>query len=124
MTDNGPSFRDTTEPLVLAYHLRSSPAHIGFWCPWCRTFHVHGAAGGDGNRVAHCHNKSSPFFGHGYDLLFAGTIRSGRMAPQMSAHEMIALSNHLSGVGGDYFQWKPLLDASGDAIASRRVSGP
>jgi len=85
---------------------------------------VHGAAGGDGGRVAHCHAKSSPFFGHGYDMLFAGTIRSGRMIPQLSAQEMIALSNHLSGVGGDYFQWKPLLDAAGNAVAKRRISGP
>jgi hypothetical protein len=118
------AFRATATPLILAYQLRSSPAHIGFWCPWCRCIHVHGAAGGDGNRCAHCHAKSSPFFGHGYDMLFAGTVRSGRMIPQMSAQEMIALSNHLSGVGGDYFPWRPLLDAAGNAIAKRRISGP
>jgi hypothetical protein len=51
------SFRAGVTPIVLAYHLRSSPAHLAFWCPWCRYLHVHGAAGGDGNRVAHCHEK-------------------------------------------------------------------
>jgi hypothetical protein len=101
-----------------------------FWCPWCRTVHRHGAAGRDGNR-AHCHDKSSPFFGHGIDLLFAGTVQSDRgiecgravvLIPQMSPQEVVALSNHLTGVGGDYIQWRPLLDAAGNAVVRRARS--
>lgn len=122
MSGPGVSFRVSTTPLVLAYHLRSSPAHIGFWCPWCRCVHVHGAGGGDGGRVAHCHQETSPFFGHGYDLLFAGTIDEGRAAPRMRGAEMIALSNYLSGIGGDYFKWRPLLDAAGNAVARRKAT--
>lgn len=122
MSAGAATFRPTATSVLLAYHLRSSPAHIGFWCPWCRRVHVHGAAGGDGDRGSHCHDKCSPLYGHGYDLLFAGTAASGRLLPQMSADEVIALSNHLSGVGGDYFQWRPLLDAAGNAVSRRRVS--
>jgi len=116
-------FRPGVEPLVLAYHLRSSPVHLGFWCPWCRCVHLHGAGGGDGNRVAHCKEKVSPLFGRGVDLLFAGTVGSGLLLPQMSSQEMTAFSNYISGVGGNYFQWRPLMDAAGNAIARRRVGG-
>lgn len=111
-------------PIILAYHLRTSPAHFGFFCPWCRRVHLHGAAGGDGGRVAHCHEKMSPFFGHGVVLLFAGTVGAANMVPQMSPQEMAAFSNRVSGVSTDYSQWRPLLDATGNAIAHRRVSLP
>jgi hypothetical protein len=37
-----------------------------FWCPFCRAYHVHGAAGGEGHRVAHCLNQRSPLRDGGY----------------------------------------------------------
>lgn len=114
------SFRAGATPIVPAYHLRSSPAHIGYWCPWCRYVHLHGAAGGDGGRGAHCYNKVSPFYGRGINLMFAGTISSSRAIPRMSPDEMIALSNQLTAFGGDYSPWQPSLDAACKAVARRR----
>jgi hypothetical protein len=39
-----------------------------FFCPYCHRRHVHGAAGGEGHRVAHCHVKDSPYRVTGYVL--------------------------------------------------------
>ena len=38
-----------------------------FWCPFCNTFHTHGASA-LGHRVAHCTNKNSPYYEKGYFL--------------------------------------------------------
>jgi hypothetical protein len=42
-----------SNPAVLAYQLRSSPDHIGFWCK----AHLHGAAF-DESRASHCHKPA------------------------------------------------------------------
>jgi hypothetical protein len=34
---------------------RDGDGDFRFWCPFCRAEHVHGAAGGTGHRIAHCH---------------------------------------------------------------------
>lgn len=49
------------------------------WCPFCRQFHTHGAAGG--HRVSHCHSKESPFSelgcGNGYILVAPKELAKG-----------------------------------------------
>jgi|GEM_PF-2785383 len=37
-----------------------------FWCPYCKTWHLHGI--GNGHRVEHCTAINSPFKEHGYFL--------------------------------------------------------
>jgi hypothetical protein len=45
---------------------------LTFWCPFCKREHIHGAGlhpgDGDGHRVAHCHDRASPFSNGGYIL--------------------------------------------------------
>jgi len=113
-------FRTAAPPLVLAYHLRSAPSHIAFFCPWCRCVHTHGAAAGDGSRAAHCHEKSSSLFGAGVDLLFAGTV--GSEIPEMTAAEMVGFSNSIR-VGEGRSCWQPAIDAAGRPLARRRGRG-
>ncbi len=31
------------------------------WCRWCRRWHQHGLAGGDGHRAAHCARPGGPY---------------------------------------------------------------
>lgn len=38
-----------------------------FWCPFCKTFHRHGAVG-LGHRLAHCTNRNSEYIFGGYIL--------------------------------------------------------
>lgn len=38
-----------------------------FWCPFCKTFHRHGAAG-LGHRLSHCTNNNSEYKFGGYIL--------------------------------------------------------
>jgi hypothetical protein len=51
---------------------RVSDTSWRFWCPYCRTYHVHAGGGPDGaslgHRVAHCHVPTSPFLKGGYIL--------------------------------------------------------
>jgi hypothetical protein len=39
-----------------------------FWCAFCKCFHYHSAE--SGHRVAHCHNRESPYDETGYVLDF------------------------------------------------------
>jgi hypothetical protein len=61
-------------PVVLCERVRSSSdiPTWKFWCPFCRSYHVHGGEpdhnGDIGHRVAHCHEPSSPFRNTGYSL--------------------------------------------------------
>ena len=44
---------------------------LRFWCEHCQGWHSHGAGGddgGEGHRVAHCHNPKSPYRDTGYIL--------------------------------------------------------
>jgi hypothetical protein len=84
-------------PAILAYQLRSSPAHIGFWCPWCKKAHLHGAAA-DGNRASHCHTRGSPLAGRGYDLIYAGEVANSRNLPRLTPELFIKASDRLVGV--------------------------
>jgi hypothetical protein len=79
------------DPIVPAYWSMSSPLHLVFWCPWCNRVHSHGAGGGDGHRVSHCHEKTSPLFGEGYELLYAGTVVNEAFAPQYSEVHMVRI---------------------------------
>jgi hypothetical protein len=85
-------------PPVPAYHLRDSPLHIAFWCPWCRNPHFHGRGDGDGKgfRASHCHAEGSPLVHRQYYLIPAGTVSSARTMPRLSAEQFIELSNRLS----------------------------
>ena len=40
-------------PIIKAYR---KPPHLIFWCAYCKKFHYHGLAGGEGSghRCAHC----------------------------------------------------------------------
>ena len=50
----------------------SGPIQIKVWCPFCQTWHFHGAVErftkteGEGHRSAHCTNEKSPFLKSGY----------------------------------------------------------
>jgi len=48
---------------VLKGYIKDEQLHV--WCPFCRTWHHHGAKDGraimQGHRVAHCHHPDSPF---------------------------------------------------------------
>lgn len=50
-------------PVVFAAYSRNRKNAI-LWCPWCDTWHVHGA--GNGGRAAHCSVPDSPFKATGY----------------------------------------------------------
>lgn len=52
---------------------RATNSNLVVWCPWCETLHWHGAAGGGGNRAAHCADgPASPLRATGYDLDVVG----------------------------------------------------
>jgi hypothetical protein len=66
-------------PNLPAYTLPDSVAYI-VWCEYCRCWHWHGtggetpdelAADKENHRVAHCHNRDSPYK-TGYFLRYAG----------------------------------------------------
>jgi hypothetical protein len=42
---------------------------LTFFCPFCRRRHYHG---GTGHRIAHCTDRKSPYFKHGYWLVEVG----------------------------------------------------
>jgi hypothetical protein len=88
-------------PSVLAYQLRCSPVHIGFWCPWCKEPHLHGSS--DGHRASHCH-KAGSRLAEGYHLIYAGTVADENQLPRLSPDDLIATSRRLAGVAhrGDW----------------------
>jgi hypothetical protein len=98
-------FREGVEPIVPAFWLRSSIAHIAFYCPWCKTPHFHGAGGGEGGRVSHCDQRASPLFGRGYVLLYAGEVSATRALPRLSKHEIVGFSNQLNAAGARAVSW-------------------
>jgi len=66
-------------------HIPRVPAELvdgqlRFRCPWCGTFHYHGAGDPDdgrkypryGHRVEHCHRQDGPFARFGYILTPVG----------------------------------------------------
>ncbi|NJM92194.1 MAG: hypothetical protein HC861_05785, partial [Rhodospirillaceae bacterium] len=64
-----------------AYRIASSklgdPNQFVIWCDSCRGWHWHGGrpgpnSWGAGHRVAHCHEKASPYRNAGYVLVDAG----------------------------------------------------
>lgn len=46
---------------------------LRFWCPYCLKYHTHGDANGngEGHRVAHCTEPTSPFKKTGYILAYS-----------------------------------------------------
>lgn len=53
---------------VVKVFLSKDGVQYYFWCPFCKEFHHHGAAG-LGHRIAHCnHNSNSPYLRAGYIL--------------------------------------------------------
>jgi hypothetical protein len=57
-----------TYPVLLAQRITRPDGTELFaaWCPFCTTYHVHGA--GEGHRVAHCYRDDSPLREKGYIL--------------------------------------------------------
>jgi hypothetical protein len=59
---------------VLPARVSEDGVNLIVWCPFCRFDHYHGTFGdptgkaGEGHRVAHCIDKSSPFKNTGYIL--------------------------------------------------------
>jgi hypothetical protein len=84
------------DPVVPAYWSISSPRSLVFWCPWCETVHCHGAGGGDGHRGAHCHEKTSPLFGRGLELLHAGVVVNSDFAPRCSQADLARIWDALN----------------------------
>ncbi len=52
-------------PVLLAVPIPSGKCWHA-WCPFCKTYHMHGAVAG--HHVAHCANENSPFKETGYML--------------------------------------------------------
>jgi hypothetical protein len=77
METTGESTRDRKRPLpgypVLIGEPMDDGVHLQVWCPWCRHFHFHGLAGGEGHCTAHC--VSGPFKERGYYVVFATTAK-------------------------------------------------
>lgn len=46
-------------PVVKVFITKDGRGYF-FWCPFCRCFHTHGAAG-LGHRLAHCTNRNSEY---------------------------------------------------------------
>lgn len=77
MSDFDPTTKsiDPTNDLpVLLVRVSDDGGQLVGWCPFCRFNHYHGTFGdptgrdGEGHRVAHCIDKSSPFENTGYIL--------------------------------------------------------
>ena len=81
---------------VPAYRLRGAPEAIAWWCPFCGAPHSHGAAGGDGNRGAHCISPVSPGYRGGYTLIECGSVASDRFLPRTTRRECLELSARLA----------------------------
>jgi hypothetical protein len=107
MAETDERFTPGFAPIVLVYHLQASPEHIGFSCPWCKRVHTHGSHGGDGSRASHCIQPSSPLFGRGVVLFYAGDVASARTIPRLSKFEMTVLSNLLNRAGVAASGWRP-----------------
>lgn len=56
------------QPVLEAEDLGNGTCRV--WCAFCEAYHVHAAE--PGHRVAHCHNKSSPYNDGGYVLRLGG----------------------------------------------------
>ncbi|MBY0361192.1 MAG: hypothetical protein K2X45_04740 [Phreatobacter sp.] len=72
---NGPKGRLTppTYPARVIEPDEGEPVHVVVWCPWDEDVHWHGAAGGGGNRAAHCATDwHSPLLRTGYNLTIVG----------------------------------------------------
>ena len=60
---------NTEIPVLDAYRDRDGLG-LSVWCKHCRRWHGHSL--GDGHRVAHCHDRSSPYDDTGYILREVG----------------------------------------------------
>jgi hypothetical protein len=58
---------------VLIAEPTSDGIYLRVWCPWCRQFHYHGLAGGEGHCAAHC--ADGPLKTRGYYIVFVGTAQ-------------------------------------------------
>jgi hypothetical protein len=66
-------------PVLAAYRFsRDRRVNLIVFCRYCETWHFHGAgerpSGGDGHRVAHCHEEWSPYRKSGYILREVGPV--------------------------------------------------
>ena len=62
-------------PVISAYEVNSDGViHWVVWCGHCATWHWTGAA--EGHREAHCRDPDSPCWRTGYNLAYAGRLRS------------------------------------------------
>jgi hypothetical protein len=63
-------------PVVLCVP-SSDGVYLSFYCPHCRTLHSHGAAGGAGHRLPHCHTAAGmAAYPYGY-ILEIDPLQSG-----------------------------------------------
>lgn len=58
--------RFDTKPAPIIVCEKTARGDWRFWCPFCRSYHYHGAA--QGHRISHCTNARSPFKVTGYVL--------------------------------------------------------
>lgn len=56
-------------------HVTADGASVRVWCIHCVAWHAHGhggpgvpLGGGNGHRIAHCHNPDSPYKASGYHI--------------------------------------------------------
>ncbi len=72
-------------PVLETYRYTSDRREVSLvvWCIHCVKWHWHGAGkapgAGDGHRVAHCHDDTSPYNTGGYQLREVGTITAQEM---------------------------------------------
>ena len=80
--------------------------HLSFHCPHCRTLHSHGAAGGPGHRLSHCHTEAGmAAYPYGYIL---------EIDPR-AAHQQMTRGDAVS-------VYRRITHARGTSISGRRVT--
>lgn len=60
----------STDHLPVVCAVKISHKRLKFRCDYCRAWHVHGK--GEGHRVAHCTDRTSPYMATGYVLRVEG----------------------------------------------------
>jgi hypothetical protein len=86
--------------LIPAYRIKRADGgeSIAFRCPHCRAVHTHGLPDGEGaiqDRVSHCHDSRSPWFGREYRLVVVGEVGAPRALPRITAADAGAFGSFI-----------------------------